>query len=197
MLKRFPGLLGSLILGVLLGVMAKYLDTVAVDGSWRTTVLHYLADTFTRLGVWVLTATLIAAYGRTMYRAALHTFLFFSGMLISYYVYSSYLFGFFPTSYFLQWGVSALLSPLAAIVVWHAKNNGRLAYILPALPMGLMLTLALGIGRFYVHVNYLDELFFYLVLCVIFYKNPKQAASSIVLSFIVAILLAETHLFVF
>ena len=109
-------------------------------------------------------------------------------MLISYYIYSAYLFGFFPTRYFILWGSIALASPLLAIIVWKAKNNIRLAFILPALPMGLMLSLSLGIGLFYMDLNYIEELIMYVVLCVVFYKGPKQMAIIVVFSFVVAVI---------
>ena len=183
------------VLGIILGLTSKYLDTVAVDGSWITNVLHYLGDLFTRLGIWVWIATLIAAYSRTLRRAAINTFVFFIGMLLSYYIYSAYLFGFFPTSYFILWGGIALLSPLLAAVVWIAKNDERLAMILPAMPMGLMLSLSLSIGFFYVDFTHLEELIMYVFLCVVFYKNQKQMIVSIGLSIIIAIIISISPLY--
>ena len=184
-----------LALGIILGITSKYLDTVAVDGSWITNVLHYLGDLFTRLGIWVWMATLIAAYSRTLRRAAINTFVFFLGMLMSYYIYSAYLFGFFPTSYFIRWGAIALLSPLLAVIVWKANDNERLAMILPALSMGLMLSLSLSIGLFYVDLAHLEELIMYVFLCVVFYKNPKQMIVSIGLSIIMAIIICISPLY--
>ena len=152
---------------------------------------------FTRLGIWVLIATIIAAYSKTIIRAAINTFVFFSGMLISYYLYSAYLFGFFPTKYFIIWGSVAPFSPFPGIIVWKAKNSARLAYILPALPMGLLLSLSLGIGSFYMNINYIEEFIMYVVLCVIFYKEPKQMAVSVVFSFVVALLIEQISPFHF
>ena len=183
------------VLGIILGITSKYLDTVAVDGSWMTNVLHYLGDLFTRLGIWVWIATLVAAYSRTLRRAAINTFVFFIGMLLSYYIYSAYLFGFFPTSYFIRWGGIALVSPLLAAVVWKAKDNERLAMILPAFPMGLILSLSLSIGFFYVDLTHLEELIMYVFLCVVFYKNPKQMIVSIGLSIIMAIIICISPLY--
>ncbi|MGE7183951.1 hypothetical protein ACQKKK_08050 [Peribacillus sp. NPDC006672] len=159
--NRIPDLIICLILGTALGIISKYLDTISVDGSWWTYILHYIADLFTRLGIWILIATIIAAYSKTLIRAAINTFMFFMGMLISYYIYSAYLFGFFPASYFIFWGSLALVSPLLAIIVWKAKNNVQLAFILPALPMGLLLSLSLGMGLFYMNLSYIEELLMY------------------------------------
>jgi hypothetical protein len=181
-----------LLFGALLGLLAKYLDTVAVDGSWQTAALHHLADLFTRPGVWVLFAILIAANGKTMARSAICTFLFFAGMLVSYYAYSAWLFGFFPLKYFLFWGAAALLSPAAAAVVWLAKNNERLAWFLPALPAGLLLDMAIGFqihGGFRIWLVYAEELVMYAAACAVFYRNPRQLAISALLSVPVAFLL--------
>ena len=183
---KIPDFIAFMFLGIVLGVISKYLDTISVtDGSWWLGILSYFGDLFTRLGIWVLIATFIAAYSRTFIRSAINTFLFFVGMVISYYIYSAYLFGFFPTSYFILWGTIALASPLLAIIVWNAKNNDRLSFILSALPMGLMLSLSLGMGLFYTHLNYIEELIMYIILCVIFYKNPKQMVIAIILSFVI------------
>ncbi|QFF97825.1 hypothetical protein PB01_02790 [Psychrobacillus glaciei] len=196
-LKKIPDIIIYLVLGTALGVMSKYLDTITVDGSWWTITLDYFADLFTRLGIWILIATIIAAYSKTLKRAAINTFIFFIGMLISYYIYSAYLFGFFPTRYFILWGSFALVSPLLAIIVWKAKNNILLAFILPALPMGLLLSLSLGMGLFYVYLKYIEELIMYVSLCVVFYKSPKQITISIVFSIIVAIFVSQISPFHF
>ena len=184
-----------IVLGMTLGIVSKYLDTVAVDGSWLTGFLHFLGNLFTRLGIWVLIATLVAAYSKTWRRAAINTFVFFIGMLISYYAYSAFLFGFFPTGYFILWGSVALVSPLLAVVVWKAKNNERLAMFLPALPMGLLLSLSLSIGLFYIDLTHYEELIMYVTLCLVFYKNQKQMVISIGLSIIIAIILSISSLY--
>ena len=102
--NKIPDFILCLALGIILGIISKYLDTIAVDGSWWTNILHYFGDLFTRLGIWVLIATIIAAYSKTLIRAAINTSIFFIGMLISYYIYSAYLFGFFPNELFYTLG---------------------------------------------------------------------------------------------
>jgi len=178
--------------GILLGLAAKCLDTVAVDGSWRTIVLHHLADLFTRAGIWALIAILIAAFSKTMARAAVNTFLFFAGMLLGYYAYSARLFGFFPMTCFLYWGAVALLSPAGAAVVWLAKHDARLAWVLPALPAGVLLDFALGFDvyrPFSIWLAYPEELVMYAVACAVFYRTPRQLAVFSALSLAAAILL--------
>ena len=196
--NRLPEFIACSFLGAVLGVISKYLDTVSVvDEIWWMNVLQYFGDLFTRLGIWVLIATLIAAYSKTLIRAAVNTFLFFVGMLVSYYIYSAYLFGFFPTRYFILWGCIALASPFLAAIVWWARNSARTAFILPALPMGLMLSLSVGMGLFYMYLIHIEELIMYVVLCVVFYKEPKQMAIIVVFSVVVAFIAKQISPFAF
>ncbi len=183
MKKRIAALAIWLFASVSFGVITKYLDSVPFFG-----------DVFTRMGVWVLIGTLIAAYNKTPIRAGIHTLIFFIGILIGYYAYSEWLFGVFSTSYFLYWGVIALASPFLAAIVWFAKNDRRSALVLPALPMGLMLSLSVGMELFYMYMNYIEELIMYIVLCLIFYKEPKQMALVIFLSIVIALIIKQTSL---
>jgi hypothetical protein len=118
----------SFILGVTLGIVAKYADSISLIGHIGT-----------RLGVWVLIASILAAWSTSPERAALNVFAFFSGMLISYYTYSMMLFGFFPRYYFMAWGIFALLSPIGAYIVWYARGEGWIAAFCAALPIALLL----------------------------------------------------------
>lgn len=111
-----------------MGHLAKYADGVSVFG-----------DIGTQLGIWVLVATILAAWSRSPEAAALHVFAFFAAMLMTYYAYSMVLFGFFPRYYFMAWGGFALLSPIAAYVVWYARGNGWTAALCASLPVALLL----------------------------------------------------------
>ena len=167
-------LLGS----ILFGIVTKWLDSVPFFGN-----------VFTRMGIWVLIATMIAGYSKTPARAAIHTFLFFLGMLIGYYVYSAYLFGVYSTRDIQYWGMVALLTPFLAIIVWYAKNGGRSTYWLAALPLGLSLSLAISVGIFYFDVTYIEELFMYVALCAMFYTKKKRWIGVVGLSIAVAFLI--------
>ncbi|PIC95433.1 hypothetical protein CSV69_11820 [Sporosarcina sp. P26b] len=173
-MQRIVVLVSWLVVSILFGVLTKMLDFVP-----------FLGDVFTRMGIWVLIATCIAAYSQTAMRAAIHTLLFFLGMLTGYYLYSAHLFGVYSTNDMKYWGSIAVVTPFLAVMVWYAKHSRYLANFLPALPMGVMLNLALGVGLFYFNVNYLEELIMYVILCVIFYRNPRQLSIVIILSIMV------------
>lgn len=182
-MQRIVVLVSWLVVSILFGVLTKMLDSVP-----------FLGDVFTRMGIWVLIATCIAAYSQTALRAAIHTLLFFLGMLTGYYLYSAHLFGVYSTNDMKYWGIVAVVTPFLAVVVWYAKHGRCLACFLPALPMGLMLSLSLGIGLFYLDVNYLEEFIMYIILCVIFYRNSKQLTIVIVLSVMVTSVIELTPL---
>jgi len=116
-----------LVLGALLGFLAKYTDG---------TMIGLIG---TNLGFWIFVTTIVAAWSRTPVAAALHAFVFLAAMLIVYYVYSMLLFGFFPRYYFYAWGSIALLSPIGGYLVWFARGTGWAAAICAALPISFLL----------------------------------------------------------
>ena len=111
-----------------MGLLAKYVDGVPVIGAIGTA-----------LGVWIFTATLLAAWSHSPEAAALRAFTFFGAMLAAYYLYSAVLFGFFPTYYFLAWGRIALLAPIAAYFAWYARGSGWFAGFCASAPVALLL----------------------------------------------------------
>lgn len=197
-MRNYKELLLSLILGAGLGVLAKYLDTIPmIDHSFWHLLGNYLGDLFTRLGIWVLIATIIAIKSKNLLQAALNTLLFFAGMLTTYYIYSAYLFGFFPSSDLIFWGRFAILSPLFGMLVYLAKHERKLRSTLPALPIGLMIYLSLSFGYLYLSVTYISEFIMLLFMVKIFYHKPKQVGIVLSLAMVVALLLKQYSPFAF
>jgi len=111
------------IFGILLGVIAKYSDTVP-SNSESGMFYSIISDITTSIGIWIALATLISVWSRSAIYAALKVLAFFVGMLLGYYIYSQVLFGFFPSYYFLRWGAIALVSPICAYIVWFSRGEG-------------------------------------------------------------------------
>jgi hypothetical protein len=115
------------IAGVILGVISKLLDETASN------VLPYFLETldlrnfFSRIGVWIFLAVLISVYSKSPIRSAVNVFLFFVGMVGSYYLYTVMIAGFFPKSYMMIWVVMAVISPFIAFVCWYTKGQGIIA----------------------------------------------------------------------
>lgn len=132
-------LLSLFALGMLLGFIAKYSDTIPSNGIIGN-VWCVISDIITRLGIWILLATIIAVWSRNPRIGALKVFVFFVGMLLIYYIFSMWLFGFFPTYYFIRWGLIALASPIGAYIVWFSRGNGWIAALCAALPISLLVS---------------------------------------------------------
>lgn len=129
--------LWSLAMGMLLGFIAKYSDTIPANG-WTGSVWGLVRDVTSDLGIWVFAASLLAGWSSNPRMGAGKVFFFFVGMLVVYYIYSAWLFGFFPAYYFFRWGVIALASPLAAYMVWYGRGNGWLAACCAAMPIAFL-----------------------------------------------------------
>lgn len=167
-------------LGATMGLLAKHTDSVSV-----------LGDIGTHLGIWVLVATVLAAWSRSPQAAALHVFAFFAGLLGAYYAYSAALFGFFPRHYFLFWGGVALLSPIAACAVWYARGDGWLAALCASLPVALLLSE----GRAFHYTLAVPQGFACLSALLLWLALPANRAQRLrMIPFVVAVFLLITRL---
>ena len=138
--RKLINTIALLFLGIALGTFSKYLDfrqaslpgvLMAIDGALD--VHNFLG----RFAIWVLIALCISIYSNSAIRAGINVFVFFVGMVASYYLYSNYIAGFFPRSYALIWVGSTAVSPLLAFVCWYARGKSKQALILSALILGV------------------------------------------------------------
>ncbi len=117
--------------GALLGVVAKLADLSAVTG---------LADLGTYLGLWVLLATLIAAWSPTASVAAIRVGICMLAMVTAYYAVTWWRLGVFPVRYYLAWsGVAVFVAPPFALLASRSRQQGWLPAIAAALSIGLLL----------------------------------------------------------
>lgn len=124
------------LLGIALGVFSKYLDYRQGD---LPSFLMALDETFDlhnflgRFSVWIAIAVCISVTSHSSLRAALHVFVFFAGMVSSYYWYSKFVAGFLPISYAMIWVGFTIISPLLAFICWYAKGTGHISLVLSSL----------------------------------------------------------------
>ena len=97
--RKIINTIAILLLGIALGTFSKFLDfrqaelpsvLMAIDGALD--VHNFLG----RFAIWVLIALCISIYSNSAIRASVNVFAFFAGMVVSYYLYSNYVAGFFP-----------------------------------------------------------------------------------------------------
>lgn len=112
--------------GALLGLLAKWVDgtPIGIIGS--------------ELGFWIFVTTLVAVYSPSRMTAGLHAFAFLAGMVVTYYAYSTAIFGFLPRGQFFGWGAITLLAPIGGYTVWHGRGDGWSAALCAALPISVL-----------------------------------------------------------
>jgi len=173
---------GVILLGALLGYIAKASDSIS-----------FIGDLGTELGVWVFIAALVAVYSRYPYTAAINIMLFFLSMLASYYLYGQLVLGFFPKAYFMGWLVISILSPFAGFLIWFAKGKGYIGAIASALPISVLF--AWGYPFFYTRRPVLlFTLCFGVILCILLPKTLYQKAGAFGLSILFAFIIVQLKL---
>lgn len=122
-----------IILGIILGLLAKLIDTPEMNSVMP--IFDYI---FGRFGVWIFAATLLATSSDAPKYAAIRVFSFFISMLLTYYVYTILFLGFFPKSQIILWSVVSLLSPICAAIMWYARNGNKIANVIAAMPIAAL-----------------------------------------------------------
>lgn len=189
--QKILQVLQTLALGMLLGFIAKYSDsnpsTGLIGDFW-----DIISDMTTRLGIWVLLATIIAGRSINPRIGAMKVFSFFVGLLLIYYLYSMWLFGFFPTYYFIRWGVIALASPIAAYIVWFARGNGWIAAFCAAMPIGLLVVE--GYPYFYMFtITFGLDILFAIILFLILPVSKTQSVRILTCTILIALILEHSN----
>ncbi|MDQ0215808.1 hypothetical protein J2S13_002228 [Oikeobacillus pervagus] len=83
------------VIGVILGVISKKLDSTASNLLPYFLEVLDLRNFLSRMGVWLFFGVLISVYNKSPVRSAINVFLFFVGMVGSYYLYTIMIAGFF------------------------------------------------------------------------------------------------------
>lgn len=179
--------LSIFMIGIIMGFASKYIEGVPHFGHIGD-LLNIIGNISTGIGLWVILATIISVYSRSPIVAGIYVFIFFCGLLISYYLYSMKLFGFFPTYYFLRWGGIAICSPVAAYIVWYSRGEGWIAAFCAALPIGLLIEQGSGSLTIISGFNIIGSI----VLLVLLPKQKFQVVRIIPLTIIVVMVLVKT-----
>lgn len=187
--KQILVTLGILLLGIILGTFSKYLD---YRQSELPALLQLIQDNLDisnflgRFSFWIIIAVCISVYSNTPIIASINVFIFFVGMVSSYYIYCNFVAGFFPMSYAIIWGLFTIVSPLLSFLCWYAKGKGIIALIISAGIFGVMINTAFVYGIFYIDiVSWLDVMMF-IISIIVLYKSPKQIICSLMLGVIIA-----------
>ena len=101
--KQIIHTIGVLVLGIALGIISKYMDCTA--SNELPFIVEYLdvRNFLGRFAIWIFLAVCISVFSISPARASVNVFVFFTGMVTSYYLYSKFIAGFFPKSYAMIW----------------------------------------------------------------------------------------------
>ena len=190
--RKIINTIAVLFLGIALGTFSKFLDfrqvelpsvLMAIDGALD--VHNFLG----RFAIWVLIALCISIYSNSAIRASVNVFVFFAGMVVSYYLYSNYVAGFFPRSYAMIWVGFTMISPFLAFVCWYAKGKSRPAFVLSVLILAVLSNMTFVYGWGYFKARSVLELIVFIIGLTVLRRDTLKSSVlmgtiSIVLAFL-------------
>ncbi len=177
----------NFVFGVCLGIFSKALDTTGFNELPRIMQILDITNFLGRFAIWIFIAVCISVYSSSAKRAALNVFLFFIGMTSSYYLYSTFVVGFFPRSYALIWFGLTAVSPVLAYFCWYAKGDGWIAVAISGGIIGVLLSQAVFLFQG-IRISFIPEVIVWLASLWVLRRKPKEFVGEIVLSVAVAAL---------
>ncbi len=169
--------------GLLLGVTSKILDETASNLLPHFLEILDLRNFFSRIGFWLFCGVCLSIYSKTPFRAACNVFLFFVGMVSSYYTYTVFVAGFYPQSYMMTWIAMTVIAPFLGVPVWYAKGTHWVSVGISAFILAVMLRQCFSFGFWYFDMRSGLECLLLIGTLVILYKTPKQILTAFVISY--------------
>ncbi len=179
------------ILGIVLGLLAKWLDNLSINDSiwWQHLIgITDLGNILSEMGIWLLIALIISIFSTSPLKASLNAFLFFLGMTASYHLYTIIFIGFNPQSYMLIWYALTFLSPLLAFICWYSKSNNKISILLSGIIIAVLFYFTFSIGFWYFDIKSIIDTIIFLIAVIVLYKEPKNTIYSLLLGIIIAYL---------
>ena len=191
--RKIINTIAVLLLGIALGTFSKFLDfrqaelpSVLMEIDGALDVHNFLG----RFAIWVLIALCISIYSNSAIRASINVFVFFVGMVASYYLYSNYIAGFFPRSYAMIWFGFTAVSPLLAFVCWYAKGKSKLAFILSALILAVLFNMCFVYGCWYFNAKSVLEVIVFIIGLIVLRRDTLRSSALMgTISIVLAVLL--------
>lgn len=173
--------------GICLGLCSKILDETGVNELPLLLQRIDIGNFLGRFAVWIFIAVCISVYSYSAKRASLNVFLFFIGMVSSYYLYCALVAGFFPRSYAMIWFGITFLTPFLAFVCWYAKGDRWIAILISGVILGVLLSQAVLLFQG-IRITHITEVMIWLLSLWVLRRKPKEFAIEIGISLITAVL---------
>ena len=190
MSKKILHSIAVLFFGIVLGTVSKFLDTTPSNELpfiiERLDVRNFLG----RFAIWILIAVCISIYSNSSIRAAVNVFTFFLGMVTSYYLYSTFIAGFFPRSYAMIWFGLTAISPLLAFACWYAKGKSKSSLAISSLIIAVLFNMTFSYGWIYFDIYSSLELIVFMCGLVILRRSTiKETIVTTAIGVIAAMIL--------
>lgn len=190
MSKKILHSIAVLLFGIVLGTVSKFLDTTPSNELpfiiERLDVRNFLG----RFAVWILIAVCISIYSNSSIRAAVNVFTFFLGMVTSYYLYSTFIAGFFPRSYAMIWFGLTAISPLLAFACWYAKGKSKSSLAISSLIIAVLFNMTFSYGWIYFDIYSSLELIVFICGLIILRRSTiKETIVTTAIGVIAAMIL--------
>jgi hypothetical protein len=179
--------------GIALGIISKVLDETPGNTLPYLIEMLDLRNFFSRIGFWIFSGICVAIYSKSVKQAALNSFLFFVGMVGSYYAYTIIFAGFFPKSYMMIWIAMTAAAPFLGAICWFAKGTHIVSICISAIILAVMTRQAFNFGFWYFDVSHQLELMLWGVTILVLYKKPKQILLVICLGVVLFFLTSQFH----
>jgi hypothetical protein len=163
-----------MLLGIGLGTLSKYLDCTASNELPRTIEYLDVRNFLGRLDIWIFIAVCISVYSTSAKRASVNVFVFFSGMVASYYLYSNFIAGFFPKSYAMIWIGLTIVSPLLSFICWYAKGMGKVALAISVGIIAVLFNLSFSYGMGHFNIRSPLELLVFICGVIVLRRTAKE-----------------------
>ncbi len=168
-----------LFIGIILGTFSKFLDTMPTNELPFIFGFLDMRNFFGRFAIWLLVALCISIYSNSSIRASINVFVFFVGMVTSYYLYSRFVAGFFPRSYAMIWGAFTVISPILAFICWYARGKSKLAFMLSVIILAVMLNTTFIYGSSYFEMRSILELITF--ICTVAFLKRKTIKDTMIM----------------
>lgn len=177
--KQIINTVCMLFIGIALGTFSKFLDTMPTNELPFIFELLDMRNFLGRFAIWLLVALCISIYSNSSIRALINVFVFFVGMVTSYYLYSIFVAGFFPRNYAMIWAAFTVISPILAFICWYAKGKGKLAFMLSAIILAVLFNTTFVYSSSYFEMRSILELITF--ICAVVFLKRKTIKDTMIM----------------